>query len=348
MQNQDITMQQVAKNAGVSTATVSRALTHPEKVAEATRDRVERAMMTVGYIPQTITRHIRHRRCRQLLMITPEHGDAFFNEIICGAEAAAAARGYLLMVTSGHDQHHKRLLTLLRNGQFDGLLSSGSRHPLIKRLYEQLPLPPIVLISETASEWDLPTLHIDNMTAAFQTVRYLQQTGHRRIACISGPQALRQCQYRLQGYIQALQRDGICVEPRYIVAGEISVTAGSRALQQLMSLPYPPNAVFCHSDILALGVIRQAKKMGLHVPRDLSVVGFGDIEMARYSDPPLTTVSQPRLTMGREAVLLLLNRVTGKSPSQGSHLVDFELKIRGSTTLRPQKRLPATGNQPLC
>jgi len=140
------------------------------------------------------------------------------------------------------------------------------------------------------------------------------------------------CHYRLQGYVQALRRHGMTVDPRYIVRGDFTFEAGAAALKQLMLLPQPPQALFCHSDIMALGAMAQAKTLGLRIPQDLSLVGFDDIELSRYSDPQLTTVAQPRYAIGREAMLLLLEQLQGRRVSNGSRLLDSELKVRGSTT----------------
>ena len=131
-------------------------------------------------------------------------------------------------------------------------------------------------------------MHIDNLTAAFEAVHYLHQLGHRQIACVAGPEQMPLSHYRLQGYVQALRRNGITVESSYITRGDFTYEAGAQALTALMAQPKPPTAVFCHSDVMAIGVLSQAKKMGLRIPQDLSIVGFDDLKLAQYCDPPLT------------------------------------------------------------
>lgn len=173
-------------------------------------------------------------------------------------------------------------------------------------------------------------MHIDNLTAAFEAVSHLQKLGHRRIACICGPEEMPLCQYRLQGYIQALRRHGVTVDPQYIVRGDFTFDAGSQAMKQLMRLPHPRRPVLPQRYYRS-GSHVTGESMGLRVPQDLSLIGFDDIELSRYSDPQLTTVAQPRFNIGREAMLLLLEQLQGKTVSNGSRLLDFELKIRGST-----------------
>ncbi len=183
---------------------------------------------------------------------------------------------------------------------------------------------------EYAPELELPTVHIDNLTAAYEAVNYLTQMGHKRIAQISGPDQAALCQFRSQGYQQALRRGGIELNPAYTVKGDFSFAAGARAVTALLSLPEPPTALFCHSDVMAIGAMQQAKRLGLRVPQDLSIVGFDDIQFAEYCDPPLTTVSQPRYEIGRQAMLMLLELLKGKDVRAGSRLLDAKLVIRES------------------
>ena len=335
-QNQEATgatMKDVAEKAGVSTATVSRALMNPEKVSAATRKKVEEAVIAVGYSPHAMTRSARRNESRTILVIVPDICDPFFSEIIRGIENVAADQGYLVLIGDCAHQNSQEnaFLNLMMTRQIDGMVLLGSQVPFETSPEEQRNLPPMVMANEFAPELELPTVHIDNLTAAFEAVNHLLKLGHSRIACIAGPQDMPLCHYRLQGYIQALRRNGITLDPHYIVRGDFTFDAGSRALKQLMALPKPPDALFCHSDIMALGAMAQAKLMGLRVPKDLSLIGFDDIELSRYSDPQLTTVAQPRFSIGREAMNLLLEQLQGKPVNSGSRLLDFELKIRGST-----------------
>jgi len=327
------TMKDVAEKAGVSTATVSRALMSPEKVSAATRQKVDEAVIAVGYSPHAMVRHPRRSESRTILVIVPDICDPFFSEIIRGVESVAAEEGYLVLIGDCAHQNRQEsaFLNLVMTRQIDGMVLLGSQVPFETGPEEQRSLPPMVMANEFAPDLALPTVHIDNLTAAFEAVNHLLKLGHERIACVAGPQEMPLCQYRLQGYIQALQRNGIRLDPRYIVRGDFTFDAGSRALKQLMRLPQPPDALFCHSDIMALGAMAQAKIMGLRVPKDLSLIGFDDIELSRYSDPQLTTIAQPRFNIGREAMNLLLEQLQGKLVNSGSRLLDFEIKIRGST-----------------
>ncbi|EGI6810755.1 DNA-binding transcriptional regulator CytR [Escherichia coli] len=327
------TMKDVALKAKVSTATVSRALMNPDKVSQATRNRVEKAAREVGYFPQPMGRNAKRNESRTILVIVPDICDPFFSEIIRGIEVTAASHGYLVLIgdCAHQNQQEKTFIDLIITKQIDGMLLLGSRLPFDASIEEQRNLPPMVMANEFAPELELPTVHIDNLTAAFGAVNYLYEQGHKLIGCIAGPEEMPLCHYRLQGYVQALRRCGIMVDPQYIARGDFSFEAGSKAMQQLLDLPQPPTAVFCHSDVMALGALSQAKRQGLKVPEDLSIIGFDNIDLTQFCDPPLTTIAQPRYEIGREAMLLLLDQMQGQTVGSGSRLMDCELIIRGST-----------------
>ena len=328
------TMKDVALQANVSTATVSRALMNPEKVSQATRNRVEQAALEVGYLPQLQGRNMKRNESRTILVIVPDICDPFFSEVIRGIEVTAAAQGYLVLIgdCAHQNQQEKTFIDLIITKQIDGMLLLGSRLPFDASIEEQRNLPPMVMANEFAPELGLPTVHIDNLTASFDAVNYLHELGHQRIGCIAGPEEMPLCHYRLQGYVQALRRCGITVDPHYIARGNFTYEAGANALEQLLALPQPPTAVFCHSDIMALGALSWAKRQGLRIPEDLSIIGFDNISLAEFCDPPLTTVAQPRFDIGREAMLLLLNQLSGQFVDSGSRLLDCELIVRGSTS----------------
>ena len=159
------------------------------------------------------------------------------------------------------NQQERTFVNLIITKQIDGMLL-GSNLPFDASKEEQRNLPPMVMANEFAPELELPTVHIDNLTAAFEAVHYLHQLGHRQIACVAGPEQMPLSHYRLQGYVQALRRNGITVESSYITRGDFTYEAGAQALTALMAQPKPPTAVFCHSDVMAIGVLSERRKWG--------------------------------------------------------------------------------------
>lgn len=268
----------------------------------------------MGYFPQSMGRNVKRNESRTILVIVPDICDPFFSEIIRGIEVTAAEQGYLVLIgdCAHQNQKEKTFLNLIITKQIDGMVLLSSRLPFDASVEEQRNLPPMVMSNEFAPELELPTVHIDNLTAAFNAMNYLLDLGHKRIGCIAGPEDMPLCHYRLQGYVQALRRSGIVVDPHYIARGDFTFEAGANALKQLLEQPLPPTAVFCHSDVMALGALSWAKRQGLKVPDDLSIIGFDNIALAEFCDPPLTTVAQPRFDIGREAMLLLLDQMQGQ------------------------------------
>ncbi|WP_274533568.1 DNA-binding transcriptional regulator CytR [Salinivibrio sp. MA607] len=326
------TMKDVAHIAGVSTATVSRALMNPEKVSASTRKKVEHAVVEAGYSPNSLARNLRRNESKTIVAIVPDICDPYFSEIIRGIEEAAMEHGYLVLLGDSAQQHHREnsFVNLVFTKQADGMLLLGSDVPFDVSKPEQKNLPPLVMACEYAPDLELPTVHIDNLTAAFEAVNYLTQVGHTRIANITGVPETALTQFRSQGYQQALHRAGITINPAYSVVGDFSFASGARAITNLLSLPEPPTAVFCHCDVMAVGAMQQAKRLGMRVPQDISIVGFDDIQFAEYCEPPLTTVSQPRYDIGRQAMLMLLNTLQGREVTPGSRLLDAKLVIRES------------------
>lgn len=328
-----VTMKEVAQRAGVSSATVSRVLKVPEKVSHATRLLVEQAASELGYMPQALNRHLKNNMMQIVLVIAADVCDPVFSDIISGIENTAARRGYLVIVgdCSHQDKQEKSFINLIINKGIAGVLLCNGRLPLFTSREERAHLPPMVMVNSFAQRLGLPSVSTDNLTAAFYAVNYLYQLGHQRVACIAESEEISVYQYRLQGYLQALTRHGYTPDPHYIVRANNTYQAGANALAQLLMLPKPPTAVFCHCDVTALGALAYAKQQGLHVPRDLSIMGFDNIMMAEFSDPPLTTMAQPRFDIGREAMLLLIEQMSGKKADNSSRLLDCQLIVRGST-----------------
>ena len=325
------TMKDVAHLAGVSTATVSRALTNPEKVSAATHVKVEQAMQDSGYSPNSLARNLRRNESKTIVAIVPDICDPYFAEIIHGIEETANEHGYTVFIGDGGKyQPNGTISNLMFTKHVDGMLLLGTKLPFNVSKQEQKNLPPLVMACEYAPELELPTIHVDNLTAAFEAVNYLTSVGHKQIAQIIGDPNSALTKFRVQGYQQALRRVGIMLNPNYTVAGESSFKAGASAITHLLSLPTPPTAVFCHSDVVAIGAMRQAKRLGFRVPKDLSIMGFDDIQLAKICEPMLTTISQPKYEIGKQAMLELLSALKGNDIKSGSRLLEAKLAIRES------------------
>ncbi len=266
-------------------------------------------------------------------MIVPDICDPFFSEVIRGIEVTAAEHGYLVLIgdCAHQNQKEKTFIDLIITKQIDGMVLLSSRLPFDASVEEQRNLPPMVMSNEFAPELELPTVHIDNLTAAFNAVNYLHELD---ISVSAVSPARKICRCAIIACRVMCRRCAAAVSPsipHYIARGNFTFEAGANALEQLLAQPVPPTAVFCHSDVMALGALSLAKRRGLKVPDDLSIVGFDNIALSEFCDPPLTTVSQPRFDIGREGMLLLLEQMQGHNVNSGSRLLDCELIVRGST-----------------
>ncbi|CAK9886995.1 MAG: HTH-type transcriptional repressor CytR [Candidatus Erwinia impunctatus] len=328
------TMKDVAERAGVSTATVSRALMNPEKVASRTRHKVQLAATQVGYISPIALREHKRTATHTLLVIVADNSDPACAMIIKGIETAALAVHYqTLIINHTHQAHvqHPPCFTHPILHQVDGVICLGSELPAEKVITLTDLNIPVVMANASAPCSGVPAVQIDHLSAAFDAVNHLLALGHRRVACLAGPQQQPHYRYRLQGYIQALQRYGIEINPRYIARCDFSFRSGQEALRSLIALPNAPEALFCHSDNMALGAIYEAKRIGLQIPEQLSLISFDNSELGQYSDPPLTTMASPLFEIGHCAMQLLYEQITAKVQVPVSRLMGVDIFIRGST-----------------
>jgi DNA-binding LacI/PurR family transcriptional regulator len=260
--------------------------------------------------------------------------DLFFAEVIQGIEETALNYGYsvMLMNSAGRPDFELAAIQSLRERRVDGiiLVAACASTESKKRLFNQPPETPIVIINNVHQEHIGYSVETDNMGGGRVATQHLLDLGHRRIAYIAGPVSEWDNVERQEGYEQALQASGVSVDPTLIVRGDNQPEGGMQAMPQLLALPAPPTAVFCYNDVTALGVMRAAYTAGRRLPQDLSIVGFDDIALAPYFEPPLTTVAQAKLEMGEKAVQMVLDLLAGEQIVE-KWVLPSQLIVRGST-----------------
>ena len=330
------TLEQVAALAGVSRATVSRVVNGSPKVSPAVRAQVERAVAKLGYVPNRAARSLVTRRADSVALVVSESHTCFLSEpffagVVRGVSAALAETGVQLLLLVAHDLPDRgRLERYVVGGHVDGVLLAS--------LYNDDPLPgvleragvPAVLVGRPAGTGPASYVDADNRGGAGQAVDHLARRGRRRIATIAGPQDMGVGQDRLDGYRDGLRAVGLAGGDDLVEAGDFTEEGGAAAMGRLLERPgRPVDAVFAASDLMAAGALRTLRAAGRRVPDDVAVVGFEDSAVARYAQPPLTTVRQPIEEMGRQAARLLLAKVAGEAA--GMHLIlDVELVVRAS------------------
>lgn len=320
----------VANAAGLSTATVSRALRSPDKVAEETRARVMQAIERVGYRPNLLARNLRSDRSFTVLVLVPGIANPFFANVTAGIESIAWRRGYSVFLGDTRDSREREAHyeQLVETRLADGVIQLSPDYGLDERRQEaSYPIVHACGCELTAA----PSVRIDNAGAAQEMIAHLVARGHRRIAAISGPRDNPHAVDRLKGYRAGLAAAGLTGSDDLFQYGDFSLASGVAATRALMTGKEPPTAIFSMNDEMAIGAIQALTGMGLRVPDDVAVTGFDDISFAAHSTPSLTTISQPAEAMGAQACELLIDRIEGKPVEDVVHVLPHKLIVREST-----------------
>ena len=334
-----ISAKDVARAAGVSVATVSRALTHPETVAPATRERVLATARAMGYRPNAAARSLITGRTGNIGLVVPDMENPFFASVTKGVQLRARSAGYAVFVAdSDEDPGAEPELARTLAEQVDGLLLCSPRAPqtVIRQLADECTL---VLVNRTCG--DIPAVTIDNREGVRQALEHLRALGHRRVAYAGGPASSWSNRERLAAFLDLGGRnpeleivDLGCFGPYHsggVAAGDLAVHSGA-------------TAVLAYNDVVALGLLERLRQRGLRVPEDVSVVGTDDIPVAALTSPPLTSVRLPLVTTGRAAVDLLLSVVRDPAGPPAHHYdLPVQLVVRGSTG----PRSPAPASSPV-
>ncbi len=330
----------VARVAGVSTATVSRALSRPEAVAEATRNAVLDAARETGYRINLAARNLRRQQTGAIVVLVPNLGNPFFSEILAGIEAKLTAAGLsVLVVDTGQAKARNDLLySYLHNSRADGILCLDGSLPdhILKASRMPGMQPPIVFACEWYATSGYPSVRIDNVSGARMAIRHLAGLGHRRIGYVRGPGANVLTEARERGMLLEMESLGLDVREDWFFQGDFTVDSGAAAARQWLEMGDRPTALFCASDMMAFGFISELHHRGVYVPRDVSVVGFDDIDIARRFVPSLTTIRQPRSELGEKAADLLLRLIGGGDAAPvEAEVLPVELVERESTAHKP-------------
>lgn len=328
-----ITLAEVAKTAGVSMITASRAIRGIGYVSDATRQRVLQAAQQLNYQPDMLAKRMRGDSGNLIGVFINNFGSVVMHELISAISQEARRLGYDLVVfhaQSFNEPGRAATSDMLRK-LCEGLLLvlPNTFDQYLDRLQQDR--FPCVLVNFAARKMDLPVVVCQNRQGAREAVAHLLALGHRRIGFIAGTPFTGQSAERQRGYVDALCAAGVEIDPALIVEGDFTQVSGFPAAERLLSLAAPPTAIFAANDEMALGALDAIRTRGLSVPDDLSLIGFDDIPAARYAYPALTTLSQPFAEMGVRAVRELVELLQGKEVA--AHRVEFPtpMVVRGST-----------------
>ncbi|MEK4403671.1 LacI family DNA-binding transcriptional regulator [Sporosarcina sp. FSL K6-6792] len=325
------TIQDVARKAGVSVATVSRVLNNQNVVAKETTIKVEKAIKELNYEPSVLGRNLRTSESRLLLVLIPSIANPFYTEIIKGIEDTAIEKDYniLLCETGSNPKREAIYINLVRNRLADGVISMDPAVDKV-RLTELANKYPVVQCSEYDKAGTISYVTIDSELAAYQAVRYLIQIGHKRIGLINSDNKYLYARERYEGYIKALNEFEIPINTDWIYNVEsVKFQDGQQAMRSLLDQPDRPTAIFADSDVLAIGALKEINSSGLNVPKDIALVGFDNIDFSNMTYPTLTTISQPMYEMGSASANMIIQKISGKKV--GNIILNHEFVIREST-----------------
>ncbi|MFD3376098.1 MULTISPECIES: LacI family DNA-binding transcriptional regulator [unclassified Streptomyces] len=306
----------VAAEAGVSVATVSRVLNDHPSVSPAARATVLAAVETLGYRPNAVARSLRTDQTHTLGLVISDVLNPYFTELARSVEEEARALGYSVIIGNADERpelqdHHVR--TLL-DRRIDGLLVSPTDGSSPLMLDTARAGTPMVFVDRWIPGMDVPVVRADGRTAIHDLVTHLHTLGHRRLAIIAGPAATTTGSERVAAFREALQEYGLPLPDAYIGQGDFQAASGRRVTEEFLDLPEPPEVVFAADNLMALGALDAIRARGMRVPDDIALAAFDDIAWFVHTDPPITAIAQPTPELGRAAVRALVDRIEGRPP----------------------------------
>lgn len=338
MNSNGVTSRDVAEHAGVSRTTVSLVLNNVQgvQISAETRERVIDAAQELGYVPNAAAQALASSRAQIIGLIltrNPHHisSDAFLNQILDGLITAAHEYSMRLLIDIVEVRHQKKAyLDLVRAKRIDGLILSGPRFDDKALISLQQDRFPTVLMGQLP-ESDFFSVDIDNFSASQKAVNHLISLGHKRIACVTNaPPSYTAAADRLNGYRETLKSNAIPFDKELVRHGDFDPESGYQQMKDLLDTGDHPSAVFVASDVVAIGAKAAIVEKGLKIPQDIAMVGFDDIPLARYLDPPLTTIRLPASELATRASKMLIQIIQGEPPAEKQVLLESQLIVRRS------------------
>jgi DNA-binding LacI/PurR family transcriptional regulator len=327
-----VSIYDIARAAGVSPSTVSRALEDHPRIGAETRKRIQKLAREMDYVPSTVARSLTAKKTWTIGMVLPTISDPFMGRVVEGVEQAAIEAGFNVFISTSQNDRQREIevVAMLQKRRVDGIIVIASH------LFDGWPRAvhhsrvPVVMIDEQNPGENMHFVAVDDRSGARIAVEHLLALGHRRIGYVGVSNRPQSNQYRLKGYQDALQAAGEAVDPALIITvddvmehGQI----GEASLEPLLAAG--ATAVFCYNDTTAIGLLAACARSGLTIPEQLSIIGFDDIDMAAYTLPPLTTMRQPRFELGQWAMQMMLALLDGQEPA--NRIIPAELIVRQTT-----------------
>lgn len=304
-------------------------------VSDELKERVLKVVEETGYKPNLVAKGLVIKKTNLIGVLIPRISNNYFSKLIEGIEEEAKSRGYNILLSTSYNDVAKEIeyLSIFKERQLDGVIFSVTEFaPELQEFFKKTSTPTVFLGQKLEQQNKYPYVTLDNIKAAYDATKYLIDLNHEKIAIMAGPESdMATGKHRLKGYVKALTQAGLKVNPHWQTKNYHTIENGYKAAAEIMSHQEKPTAIFACSDQQALGAISYLKENGYEVPRDISVVGFDDIDLATVFRPKLTTIRQDPVGMGKRAVSLLIDQIEEKSAPDIENIAPYQLVVREST-----------------
>ena len=336
IKNTEPTIHDIARELEISASTVSRALNDNPRISIKTKEKIKAVADKLGYRPNTLASNLRNKKSNTIGIVVPLINRYFFSSVISGAEDVAFKAGYNVVISQSNDLADKEIniVQSMFANRVDGLIISiAMRTDTFDhlKLFRKKHIP-LVFFDRAVPEIETDKIVVDDFAGAFRVTQHLIDQGYKRIGHLAGPQNLTTYLDRKKGYIDALLKNGIAYDESLIIINTLTSDEGVPAIQQLMSLPNPPDAVFCGNDTTALSVMIYLRDKGIRIPEDVGIVGFSNEPFSKVVSPSISTIAQPGFLMGQKAAELIIQKIENKERTFQTIVLPTELIIRDSSS----------------
>lgn len=333
--NTEPTIHDIARELEISASTVSRALNNNPRISLKTKEKIKAVADRLGYRPNTLASNLRNKKSNTIGIVVPLINRHFFSSVISGVEDIAFKAGYNVVISQSNDLAAKEtsIVQSMFSNRVDGLIisiamqSTSFEH---LKLFKKKQIP-LVFFDRAVPEIDTDKIVVDDFDGAFRVTQHLIDQGYQRIAHLAGPQNLTTYLDRKNGYIEALRKNNITFDESLINVSTLTSEDGVPAIEKLMNLPNPPDAIFCGNDTTALSVMIYLRDKGILIPEDFGIVGFSNEPFSKVVSPAISTILQPGFAMGQKAAELIISKIENKDRTYQTITLPTELIIRDSS-----------------
>ena len=338
--NTEPTIHDIARELKISASTVSRALNDNPRISLKTKEKIRAVAIELGYRPNTLASNLRNKKSNTIGIVVPLINRYFFSSVISGVEDVAFKAGFNVVISQSNDLAAKEISIVqsMFSNRVDGLIISIAMQTDTfdhLKLFSKKHIP-LVFFDRTVPEIETDKIVVDDFNGGFKVTQHLIDQGYKRIAHLAGPQNLMTYNLRKKGYLEALQKNGIVSDDSLILISTLTSDDGVPAVQQLMNLSNPPDAIFCGNDTTALSAMIYLRDKGIRIPEEFGIIGFSNEPFSKVVSPSISTIAQPGFEMGQKAAEMIIQKIENKEKTFQTIVLPMEMIIRDSSNRKAQ------------